>query len=124
MKDPNSCDVSSKVHVKYLEVKYWTIFNKYFIPVPYLTDPISCEFFFHFEYLEPKYRTYWTVFDKYFISESYLMDLISCDFFSKVCFKYLEAKQRIFLVEYLSNGLFFKLILMILKWFECFPKRF
>ena len=26
-------------------------------------------------------------------------------------------------MEALSNGLLFKLILMFLKWFECFPKK-
>ena len=43
-----SFDFSAKVHVKYLEAKYWTywtVFDKHFIPGPYLMEPISCEFF-------------------------------------------------------------------------------
>ena len=44
--------------------------------------------------------------------------------FLKVRFKYLGPKQRIFFMEDSSNGLFFKLVLMFLKWFACFPKDF
>ena len=51
------------------------------------------------------------------------MDVISCDFFSKVRYKYFETKYRMLFMEALSNGPPFKLVLMFLKWFECFPKR-
>ena len=46
-----------KVRFEYLKEKYWiywTVFKKYFIPGPYLMDPISRELFSNvlFKYLE------------------------------------------------------------------------
>ena len=41
-------DFFLKVCFKYLEAKYWTywtLFNKYFIPIPYLKDKVSYEIF-------------------------------------------------------------------------------
>ena len=108
-----------------VEVEHWWKWvNEYFIAGPYLTDPTWYDFFpkVRFKYLEEKYWTCWTVFEKYLIPEPYLMDPISCNFFTKVRFKYLEAKQRILFVGDLSNGSFFKLVLLLFKWFECFLK--
>ena len=51
------------------------------------------------------------------------MDPISCDIFGMVRFKYLEAEYRILSMQDFSNGSFFKLVLMFLKWLEHFPKR-
>ena len=48
------------------------------------------------------------------------MDPTSCDFFRR-SFEYLEAKQGVLFMESLPYRLHFKLILMFLKWFECFP---
>lgn len=50
------------------------------------------------------------------------MDPISCYIFWKICFKYLEAKQKMWCVDPLSTGSFLKLVLIFLKCFECFPK--
>ena len=58
--DPTSCDFSTRDCFKYLKAKYWiywTVFNKYFAPRPYLMDPTSCDFSPRnsFKYLEAKY---------------------------------------------------------------------
>ena len=48
--------------------------------------------------------SYSTGLNKYYISWTYSIYPISFNFFSKVRLKYLEAKQRMLLVEALSNG--------------------
>ena len=122
------CDFSRKVHFKYLKAKYgtyWSLFSEFFILGPCIVNQMSCDFFprFVLSILKVKYWIYWTVFNKYHIPKSYLMDPVSRDFFSKFHFKYLEAKWSILLMEDLWSGSFFKLVLMFLKWFECFLKR-
>lgn len=76
-------------------------------------DPISCDIFskVHCTDLEAKYCTYWNTFSEYFIS-TILTGPISWDFSSKVHFKYIEAKQRTLPMGEISNGSFFKLVLM------------
>ena len=46
--DRVSTEFSPNVRFIYLKAKYWTywtVFNKCFIPRPYLIDPNSCDFF-------------------------------------------------------------------------------
>ena len=119
----------------FLKVSYWTAFIKYCVSLPYLRDLILCDFFqshiLNFFWLSliwscginrtsknHIWRTWFHV--TFFKINAPYQDHIwwtrfYVTFFSNIRFKYLEDECRMFC--------FFKLVLVLVKWFECFPKR-